>query len=128
LESLPLLPVLLNYKFPNERFYQPARNDGRIIVNDTNIDVVALLDEITEEFNLNYDQEKVLRTFTVMTISAPGLSSEDNENDTPVLLVHGVFGSGKRYVQQISDETICVMARTYVHMYVCIYGVSYFIF
>ncbi|KAG1078569.1 hypothetical protein G6F42_024203 [Rhizopus arrhizus] len=102
LEQLPLLPYLLTNgdskrskgkmtaPLPTLDCIQLTRQDG--------IDVEAKLVEYIGLYRLNQDQESVLRQVARSVITSPGWN-EVPEN--PVVLVHGVYGSGKSFLAAV---------------------------
>ncbi|KAI9275618.1 AAA domain-containing protein, partial [Phascolomyces articulosus] len=101
LEKLPLLPYILyddkkrNKKTKNQDPLVPIGNLEFIrITREDNIDIGQKLHETIQRYHLNDDQQSVLRQVAKSVIVAPNWSEKP---DSPVTLVHGVFGSGKRY-------------------------------
>jgi len=87
-----VLPYLLNYsntiKKRNDktRFNSPSMAS---LINENKINELdEFLNDIIIQYKLNEDQEAVLRTF---------VESLKSSSKSPITLVHGVFGAGKRY-------------------------------
>jgi DNA helicase HerA-like ATPase len=60
--------------------------------------VNARLAETVARYRLNADQESVLRQVAASVITCPGWSEESQH---PVVLVHGVYGSGKSFLAAV---------------------------
>ncbi|KAF9966747.1 hypothetical protein BGZ70_001408 [Mortierella alpina] len=105
LTRTPLLPVLLNYVPPElikgsktAVFKAPSRVPEKtgciVLTEEDGIDMEAELADATEHYHLNTEQAAVLRNFAQIVVRAPNWNQKSL--DPPVLLVHGVFGAGKR--------------------------------
>ncbi|KAI8331208.1 P-loop containing nucleoside triphosphate hydrolase protein [Chlamydoabsidia padenii] len=99
LDRLPLLPNILKV---SKRKKQPELHKPKSAViqltSYDNIDIKKKIDETTQLYNLNVDQESVLRSVAKSIIVSPGWSEEADE---PITLVHGVFGSGKSFLAAV---------------------------
>ncbi|KAI8988414.1 hypothetical protein BDF20DRAFT_331001 [Mycotypha africana] len=106
LSKLNLLPYIMTddqIRKSNRKSKKPGGGGGgsieyptlhciRLTVGD-GIDVEAKLVDTIREYKLNLDQERVLRQVAHTLIVAPGWNENANR---PFVLVHGVYGSGKR--------------------------------
>jgi len=73
-------------KNDKSRFNSPSMAS---IINEKKIpELDEFLNDIIIQYKLNEDQETVLRTF---------VESLKSSSKSPITLVHGVFGAGKRY-------------------------------
>ena len=74
-------------------------NDTRVAVDVSRAAIDEQVAEIGEHFDLNIEQMEVLQLFSSW-FRANDDTMVDSEDDTlsHVALVHGVFGSGKRFV------------------------------
>lgn len=101
LDQLPLLPYILQdpvshmKKRKNQVVSpQPLPIMEHIkITREDNIDVEAKFEEVIKMYKLNVDQETVLRQVAKSVITAPNWNQDPAH---PIVLVHGVYGSGKR--------------------------------
>ncbi|CEG73858.1 hypothetical protein RMATCC62417_09155 [Rhizopus microsporus] len=103
LDNLPLLPYILGDRqgrkkkdlLPSAPLPTLAHIELR---RDDCIDVNARLAETVARYRLNADQESVLRQIAASVITCPGWSEESQH---PVVLVHGVYGSGKSFLAAV---------------------------
>jgi len=86
-----ILPYILNYnntikkKNDKTKFNTPFMTS---LINEKKIsELDEFLNDIIIQYKLNEDQETVLRTF---------VESLKSSSKSPITLVHGVFGAGKR--------------------------------
>ncbi|KAG2225014.1 hypothetical protein INT45_003214 [Circinella minor] len=105
LDHLPLLPYLLcddkrrNRKRKTQEDLLPVTNLHYInITREDNLDIEQKLQEYIKRYHLNEDQQSVLRQVAKSVIVAPNWNQEP---DSPITLVHGVFGSGKSYLAAV---------------------------
>ncbi|KAI7856953.1 P-loop containing nucleoside triphosphate hydrolase protein, partial [Circinella umbellata] len=105
LDHLPLLPYLLcddkrrNRKRKTQEDLLPVTNLHYInITREDNLDIEQKLQEYNKRYHLNEDQQSVLRQIAKSVIVAPNWNQEP---DSPITLVHGVFGSGKSYLAAV---------------------------
>ncbi|KAH8553357.1 P-loop containing nucleoside triphosphate hydrolase protein [Umbelopsis sp. PMI_123] len=107
IEEAPLLPAILSYdngSRPKRKqlhaIPKTTKDDGKIMVYQSDgIDVKSRLDETIKRFTLNEDQARVLVATAESIIECP--QSPQTEPKSPILLVHGVFGSGKSYLAAV---------------------------
>ncbi|KAK4513461.1 W2 domain-containing protein [Mucor velutinosus] len=102
LEQLPLLPYLLaqgDSKKSKKKMVAPLPTlDCIQLTRQDTIDVEAKLVEYIELYRLNPDQESVLRQVARSVIKCPGWNDTP---ENPVVLVHGVYGSGKSFLAAV---------------------------
>ncbi|KAF1801832.1 AAA domain-containing protein [Mucor lusitanicus] len=102
LDQLPLLPYLLTHddgRKSKKKMVVPLPTLNCIkLTRQDNINVEAKLEEYIALYRLNQDQESVLRQVARSVITCPGWN-ETPEN--PVVLVHGVYGSGKSFLAAV---------------------------
>ncbi|KAG1576061.1 hypothetical protein G6F50_000527 [Rhizopus delemar] len=102
LEELPLLRYILGEsQRKKEDLLPPAPMPTLASIQlrrDDCVDIEARLYETIDRYKLNNDQENVLRRVASSVITAPGWN-EDTEH--PVVLVHGVYGSGKSFLAAV---------------------------
>ncbi|EIE86296.1 hypothetical protein RO3G_11007 [Rhizopus delemar RA 99-880] len=107
LEELPLLRYILGESQRKKKDLLPPAPMPTLasiqLRRDDCVDIEARLYETIDRYKLNNDQENVLRRVASSVITAPGWN-EDTEH--PVVLVHGVYGSGKRQLSRSSDHYI----------------------
>ncbi|KAI8980289.1 hypothetical protein BDB01DRAFT_240048 [Pilobolus umbonatus] len=100
LENIPLLPYILSDNKPRkgknreDKVNLPVTGHIKLTEED-NIDMEKRLADTITRFNLNSDQESVLRRVAQSAVYSPHWKKEVGH---PVVLVHGVYGSGKRYI------------------------------
>lgn len=108
IDDCPLLPTILDHDDGTRRKKRQLHptphitksDNGWIVLVDTDgIDIESRLADTVKRFTLNEDQAKVLYATAGSVIKHPGWNR--NENAAPVLLVHGVFGSGKSYLAAV---------------------------
>lgn len=101
-----MLPVILNYVPPTllkasktSVFKAPSRIPEKsgciVLTEDDGINVEMEITDTVNKYHLNEGQAAVLRNFAATVIRAPGWG--EKSDPPPLLLVHGVFGAGKRY-------------------------------
>ncbi|KAI9499553.1 P-loop containing nucleoside triphosphate hydrolase protein [Zychaea mexicana] len=108
LDKLPLLPFILcddkkrNRKKKDQEkslLTTPVKSpDYIMLTSEDNISIEHKLQETIERYHLNEDQQSVLRQVAKSVIVAPNWNDEP---DSPITLVHGVFGSGKSYLAAV---------------------------
>ncbi|KAI9484200.1 MAG: P-loop containing nucleoside triphosphate hydrolase protein [Benjaminiella poitrasii] len=99
-EQLPLLPYILNKSKKKESAMATTPLSLNIIelTREDNIDVEAKIVETISFYGLNEDQERVLRQVAASVIKSPGWN---DHSEVPVVLVHGVYGSGKSFLAAV---------------------------
>ncbi|KAI8377463.1 AAA domain-containing protein [Radiomyces spectabilis] len=101
---MPILPDLLadpkrtNRKNSKIKAASPTDLEYIRLTREDNIDVEAKLQETIERYSLNVDQASVLRTVAKAVIVCPGWNDEPERS---IVLVHGVFGSGKSFLAAV---------------------------
>ncbi|KAG0791661.1 hypothetical protein G6F21_004923 [Rhizopus arrhizus] len=102
LEELPLLRYILGESQRKKKDLLPPAPMPILasiqLRRDDCVDIEARLYETIDRYKLNNDQESVLRRVASSVITAPGWN-EDTEH--PVVLVHGVYGSGKSFLAAV---------------------------
>ncbi|KAJ3338407.1 hypothetical protein HDU93_009572 [Gonapodya sp. JEL0774] len=97
LSKLPMMPLLLNYKGDRQKSANGSLAGLQVPIRKAllKVDVLSKYHELVEsvigEFKLNQDQGRVVRDFA-NSVMAP--------NSNSILLVHGVFGGGKRVLDE----------------------------
>ncbi|KAJ2956256.1 hypothetical protein NQZ79_g7850 [Umbelopsis isabellina] len=108
IDDCPILPTILDHDDGTRRKRKQlhptpsitSSDNGWIVLVDTDgIDIESRLSDTVKRFTLNEDQAKVLYATAGSVIKHPRWNR--NENAAPVLLVHGVFGSGKSYLAAV---------------------------
>lgn len=98
LDRLPLLPYLLG---PSKKKQMPLPMMKRIeLTREDNMDVEKRVQETVKQYHLNQDQESVLRQVAKSVVSGPGWEHEKEQHE-PIVLVHGVYGSGKSFLAAV---------------------------
>jgi hypothetical protein len=106
MDDCPLLPTILDYNDGIRRKRKqlhpiPSMTSfGWITLSDSDgIDMENRLSDTVKRFTLNEDQAKVLYATAGSVIKHPHWNR--NGSAAPVILVHGVFGSGKSYLAAV---------------------------
>ncbi|PRP77512.1 hypothetical protein PROFUN_14265 [Planoprotostelium fungivorum] len=86
-----------------------TRNDLQVNLVHTHskLKYQVLADETSDKYSLNRDQERVLNSLLVWF----HCSDDSSPSGDPILLVHGVFGSGKSYLLVVLIVFICRIAE-----------------
>ncbi|KAG2186618.1 hypothetical protein INT44_002842, partial [Umbelopsis vinacea] len=121
IDEAPLLPAILSYdngSRPKRKqlhdIPKASKDDGKIVLFQSDgIDLNTRLNETIKRFTLNEDQARVLLATSESIIDHP--QSTPKQPISPIVLVHGVFGSGKSYlaavliifIQELVDDINC---------------------
>ena len=99
LDNLPMLPYLIQKPNPKKAPLLPLPIMEHIkLTRQDNIDVESKLKETATMYHLNADQENVLRRVAKSVIACPGWNETTAD---PIVLVHGVYGSGKSFLAAV---------------------------
>ncbi|KAI9290214.1 P-loop containing nucleoside triphosphate hydrolase protein [Umbelopsis sp. AD052] len=121
IDEAPLLPAILSYdngSRPKRKqlhdIPKASKDDGKIVIFQSDgIDLNTRVNETIKRFTLNEDQARVLVATSESIIDHP--QSTPKQPISPIVLVHGVFGSGKSYlaavliifIQELVDDINC---------------------
>ncbi|KAI8056283.1 uncharacterized protein B0P05DRAFT_285529 [Gilbertella persicaria] len=98
LHELPVLPYLLsNPRLSKKAKPLPTLEHIRLTQHD-HVDIEARIRETIQYHKLNADQEAVLRQVAKSVIYCPGWNEQLEQ---PIVLVHGVYGSGKSFLAAV---------------------------
>ncbi|CAO3697118.1 unnamed protein product [Rhizopus stolonifer] len=98
LDNLPMLRYILGEKSKKKDLLPVPAMERIQLRRDDCINMDTRLAETVALYKLNADQESVLRRVASSVIHAPGWN---NDSEHPVVLVHGVYGSGKSFLAAV---------------------------
>jgi hypothetical protein len=105
---VPVMPRLLS-PFSAQSSISSPRSPSRLSISIPVTQKLGILGEIASKFNLNIDQTEILRSCArwLPCPDEPTSQTVTVAGDSPIVLCHGVFGSGKSHVLVAAVMLLC---------------------